>query len=82
MKVLPNPFNAATAISYELQVASHISLKVYDTAGRLVTTLADGTREAGTHTVAFDGSQLAAGLYFVNMQAGSYTGVQKLVLLK
>jgi hypothetical protein len=79
---VPNPFNPTTAISFKLQAAIQVSLKVYDTAGRLVTTLADGWQEVGEHQVTFNGSSLASGLYFVRMEAGDYHTVQKLVLLK
>jgi hypothetical protein len=78
----PNPFNPTTALSYKLQASSHVSLKVYDTAGRLVTTLVDGFREAGTDMVTFDGSSLPSGVYFYRLQAGEWTAVRKMVLLK
>jgi hypothetical protein len=78
----PNPFNPATAISYQLAVHSHVSLRVYDTAGRLVSELINNWQEAGSHQVTFDGSKLASGLYFVRMQAGDFTAVQKMMLLK
>jgi hypothetical protein len=80
--VSPNPFNPTTAISYELRAASFVSLKVSDATGRLVATLADGLRDAGTHQVTFDGSNLPSGLYFVRLQAGEFTVTQKLILLK
>jgi hypothetical protein len=64
----PNPFNPSTAISFKLQAASHVSLKVYDIAGRLVATLTDGWREAGTHEVMFDGSSLASGIYLYSLE--------------
>jgi hypothetical protein len=78
----PNPFNASTAISYELRAASFVSLKVYDTAGRLVTELVNGWREAGAHEVIFDGSNLASGVYLYRLTAGDFAAVQKLILLK
>jgi hypothetical protein len=78
----PNPFNPITAISYQLSANSHVTLKVYDTAGRLVATLVDGWREAGSHEVTFNGANLASGLYLARLTAGSYTATQKLVLLK
>jgi hypothetical protein len=78
----PNPFNASTTISYELRAASYTVLKVYDISGSLVSTLVDGWRKAGTHQVAFDGSKLASGLYFVRMQAGNFTAVRKMALVK
>jgi hypothetical protein len=78
----PNPFNPTTTISYQLAVLGHVSLRVYDTAGRLVTTLVDGNQDAGTHQVTFDGSKLSSGLYFVRMQAGDFSQVRKMMLIK
>jgi hypothetical protein len=78
----PNPFNASAVASYQLQAAGHVSLKVYDTAGRLVATLAEGWREAGEHSVTFDGSKLVSGVYLARLSAGDCTNVQKLILLK
>ena len=78
----PNPFNPTTAISYELRAASFVHLKVYDTAGRLVTMLVEGWQEAGVHEVTFDGSKLASGLYFVEMQTGNFSAVRKMMLIK
>jgi hypothetical protein len=78
----PNPFNPSTVISYQLPVAGPVSLKVYDLSGRLVSTLLNGFKTPGYHEVTFDGSRLASGLYFVRMQAGDFTAVQKLILLK
>jgi hypothetical protein len=78
----PNPFNPSTEISYELRAASYVSLRVYDTTGRLVSTLVNGWREAGTREVTFDGSELVSGVYFLRMQAGEYSSVKKITLLK
>ncbi|RJP78414.1 MAG: T9SS C-terminal target domain-containing protein [Candidatus Zixiibacteriota bacterium] len=78
----PNPFNPLTALGFTLPAAGHIRLKVYDTAGREVRTLVDGWREAGNHELTFDASGLAAGAYFVRLEAGDFTQVQKVVLLK
>jgi len=78
----PNPFNAITAISYQLPANSFVSLRVYDTTGRLVSILADGQQAAGSHQVLFDGADLASGIYIARLQAGDFVGVQKMVLLK
>ncbi|RJP81461.1 MAG: T9SS C-terminal target domain-containing protein [Candidatus Zixiibacteriota bacterium] len=78
----PNPFNPTTVARYEMRDASHVSLRVYDTAGREVATLVDGWRNAGAHEVRFDGSGLPSGIYFVRLSAGEGTAVQKVVLLK
>ena len=70
--VYPNPFNPTTALSYQLSAASHVNLRVYDTAGRLVAELVDGWRDAGSHSVAFDGTNLASGIYLYHLTAGSF----------
>jgi hypothetical protein len=88
MEVVPNPFNPSTVLSYQLPVASHANLRIYDTAGRLAETLVDGWRDAGMHDATFDGSDLPSGLYFAKLRVedplgtGDYSQVQKLVLLK
>ncbi|RJP76396.1 MAG: T9SS C-terminal target domain-containing protein, partial [Candidatus Zixiibacteriota bacterium] len=78
----PNPFNPATTISFSLPEISRVSLKVYDLQGRLVANLVDGNKEAGVHSVTFDASHLASGLYFTRIEAGSYTEVMKMMLVK
>jgi subtilisin family serine protease len=82
VSINPNPFNPATSIRYQLSPSSRVSLKVYDMAGRLVAELVNGTQEAGTHQVMFDGSRLASGLYFVRLQSGDFNATQKMMLLK
>jgi len=71
LSACPNPFNPTTALSYQLSAAGHVSLRVYDTAGRLVAELANGWQDAGTHEATFDASHLAAGIYIYRLTAGS-----------
>ncbi|MCX6640698.1 MAG: SBBP repeat-containing protein, partial [bacterium] len=78
----PNPFNPTTTIRYELPTRSQVKLEVFDVSGRLVSTLINGWRKAGSHEVTFDASGLAAGVYVYRLQVGEYTGVEKMVLLK
>jgi hypothetical protein len=78
----PNPFNPTTAISYQLSASSRVSLRVYDLTGRLVSVLADGWREVGTHQATFDGSGLASGMYLYTLTAGQNHASGKVVLLK
>jgi hypothetical protein len=78
----PNPFNPTTSIAYDLKDASLVKLTVFDVTGRQVALLVNGTQAAGTHTVSFDGSSLAAGVYFYRIEAGSFTATRKLMLLK
>jgi hypothetical protein len=78
----PNPFNPSTTICYELRAASHVSLKVFDTTGRDIATLVNGFRDAGQHTVTFDGRNLPSGIYLYSLKAGQNTASGKLLLLK
>jgi hypothetical protein len=81
-KAHPNPFNPTTAISFQLSADSYVSLRIYDVAGRLVATLADGWRGAGSHELTFEGSGLASGIYLVKLEVGGAQAVQKMVLMK
>ncbi len=80
--ISPNPFNPSTTISYRLQTAGYVSLKVYNSAGRLVATLAEGRREAGEQQITFDGSSLPSGVYVYIITAGELRAGGKMVLLK
>lgn len=78
----PNPFNPATVISYQIPVNTYVTLKVYDMLGREVKTLVNERQTAGTHLVTFDAGNLASGVYFYRMQAGSFVQTKKLILMK
>lgn len=77
----PNPFNPATTISYSLVRSTTVLLNVFDTSGRLVTTLVDGYRDAGIHEVSFDASGLASGVYIYRLQTSSIPVTGKMVLM-
>jgi Rax2 C-terminal beta propeller domain/Secretion system C-terminal sorting domain len=78
----PNPFNPTTVIGYQLSAVSHVRLRVYDILGRSVATLVDGVQSPGEHSVVFDGSRFASGVYFYRIQTGSYVRTMKMVLMK
>jgi glucose/arabinose dehydrogenase len=78
----PNPFNPTTTIGYQLSSSTHVSLRVYDLPGRLITTLVDDWKEAGSYQVVFDGRELASGQYFVHMETGAFNQVREMMLLK
>jgi hypothetical protein len=78
----PNPFNPSTSIAFSLKEAGLVNISVYDVTGRLVATLVDGVREAGSHSVEFNAAGLPSGIYMYRMEAGEFSSVQKMVLMK
>ncbi len=78
----PNPFNPVTTIKYELPEISNVVLKIYDILGKEVATLVNRVQDAGYKEVVFDASRLTSGVYLYKLQAGTYTKVKKMVLMR
>jgi hypothetical protein len=78
----PNPFNPSTVISYQIPVASYVTLKVYDIVGREVAILVNTHKDAGTYQAISHASNLTSGVYFYKLHAGNYSCVKKLIMLK
>ncbi len=84
----PNPFNPVTTIEYVLASRGHVTIRVYDPAGRTVRTLVDAAVDAGEHTAIWDGTtdsgdHVASGVYFLRMETDEgYAASGKIVLLK
>jgi len=78
----PNPFNPTTVISYQLPVASTVSLKVYDVLGKEVMTLVNGRQDAGTYNITLNAVNLSSGVYFYRLQAGNFVATRKMLLVK
>ena len=78
----PNPFNPTTNISFGLPKAGLVKLVVYDILGRVVSTLVNEHRQAGTYSVSFDAANLSSGVYFYKIESGDFTSIKKMVLVK
>jgi hypothetical protein len=83
----PNPFNPMTSLRFGLPARQHVSLLIYDVAGRCVRTLVDGTMEPGWHDIVWDGRddahhRVSSGVYFCRLISQGSTSVKKVVLLK
>ncbi|MCI0693191.1 T9SS type A sorting domain-containing protein [candidate division KSB1 bacterium] len=83
----PNPFNPETEIRFQLPQASHVVLKIFNTLGEEIRTLADEQREAGYHRVRWNGKDengnaVASGVYLYQLRTGSYSEVRKMSLIR
>ena len=78
----PNPFNPTTSISYEVESSVHVSLGVVDLLGREVATIVHETKAAGRYTVDFNADNLASGVYYYRLKAGSSVSTKAMVLLR
>ena len=79
----PNPFNPSTNINFALPQASKVTLTVYDMLGRKVATLVNGEQlTAAKHSVRFNASALASGMYIYRIEAGSFVSTRKMMLIK
>ena len=68
--------------SFQVEEGADVTLKVFNVLGREVATLVRGYREAGRHQVAFDATDLGAGVYLYVIEAGSFTATRRMTLLK
>jgi flagellar hook assembly protein FlgD len=82
----PNPAAGRVAIDYSMPRDLTVKTRMYDAAGRLVRTLAEGPQTAGAHSVVWDGrtdagTPVHGGVYFCKMDIGSWTSMKKMVFI-
>jgi hypothetical protein len=78
----PNPFNATTTLRYTVPAAGWIKLSVYNILGQKVATLVDGVQPVGYHSVTWNGTNVASGVYIYRLEAQGHTLTHKMLLLK
>jgi hypothetical protein len=78
----PNPFNPMTTISYNIPVASDVNITVFNVLGQEVTTLVNEQKMPGTYQAYFNATNFTSGIYFYQMQAGSFTKTKKMMLVR
>ncbi|MDE3260165.1 MAG: T9SS type A sorting domain-containing protein [Gemmatimonadota bacterium] len=84
---MPNPFNPSTVIGYQLPEAGDVRLAIYSVLGQEVRVLVNERKEAGSFTVTWYGTdavgrRVASGVYLYRIQAGGFSAVKRMVLLK
>jgi subtilisin-like proprotein convertase family protein len=78
----PNPFNPSTKISFSIPKAGFTTLKIYDILGKEVATLINGMQTVGNHTIDFNASSLASGVYFYRLQSNDFVATKRMLLVK
>jgi hypothetical protein len=78
----PNPAATTTRIGFTLARSGHVTLAVYDLAGREVRRLVDAPHPPGEHQVRFDTGALPNGLYLYRLRAGATEVTRKLVVTR
>jgi hypothetical protein len=78
----PNPLCKSATISFSLSESQKVSLKIFDVSGRLVSTLADKTFDAGENELVWNAAEVNAGIYFLRFQSGENMQTEKLIVTK
>jgi hypothetical protein len=85
--IVPNPFAKETGIKFQLPVRVYTTVTIYSLAGQAVRTLANGNMEPGYYKLSWDGkdnygTEVGTGVYFCKLEAGEFSAIRKLTLLK
>jgi hypothetical protein len=78
----PNPFNSTTMIRFSLPKASRIKLEIFNILGQKVTTLIDGSLQAGSYNLPWNATGVSSGVYFLRISAGAFSNIRVMSLLK
>ena len=78
----PNPFNPSTSLDITLSNEGSVSIMAYNVMGQMVGTLHEGNMSAGNHTIAWDASSLASGMYIIKAEVAGNIVSKKVMLLK
>jgi hypothetical protein len=87
MQNYPNPFNPETTIRFDVASQANVSVRIYDITGQVVRTLMSGVVPAGSYTELWDGRsdagvRVGSGVYFYELEAGSFTSMKKMTLVQ
>lgn len=82
MQNYPNPFNPSTTIAFSVPSRSFVTLKIYDVLGKEVATLLNEELPAGTFSRVWNAGPMSSGVYFYRIQAGTFSNMKRLILLR
>ena len=78
----PNPFNDIAVIRFENRLSMQMDLEVFDITGKRVATLLEGQMSTGISEIYWEVENMASGLYFIRLNAGRDSKIQKVIYLK
>jgi hypothetical protein len=78
----PNPFNPSTKINFGLKKAGNVEVTVYNILGNKISTLVNGVKSAGNHSVSFNAYNLSSGIYFYKIVTNEFVQTRKMILEK
>ena len=82
LNAYPNPFNAVASIDFTLPTATNVTLSVFSVNGRLLQTLSNGLRTAGSHQITLNANSYPTGSYLIRLDTRSVSMTQQILLLK
>ena len=84
LPVYPNPSNLGVLISYELAREGRVTIRVYDTSGRVVRTLDLGVKPPGRHIAYWDGRgrEVGSGVYIYSLRTGDFFSDRRMAVVK
>ncbi len=78
----PNPFNSSTIINYSIPNKSLVTLRIFNSLGQNIKTLINETKEEGEYKIKFDARDLPSGVYFYRINAGEFSQIKKMIIIK
>ncbi len=78
----PNPFNPETRIQFSLPQNAHVKITVYTLLGKAVAVIADAPFQRGSHSITFNAGRLPSGIYLYRMDAGSFSDMKRMILMR
>jgi len=78
----PNPFNPSTSIKFDIPNLSNVKLLIYDITGREIAVLLNAELQPGSYNYKWNASEFASGIYFYKIQAGDFSQIKRMVLIK
>jgi hypothetical protein len=78
----PNPFNPSTKIGFTLPIESNVKISIYNLIGQKIAEIVNSRFNVGNHSVDFNATNLSSGIYLYKIEAGNFTSVKKMQLMK